>query len=167
MPETRFTRCYSPARANRSDAITDSYNRTKDLFTLCCSFVPMVLDYDVTIKVLGFLIEGWCGMERRGGVNSSDVLRLDSLCVNRFRTWCWCTHKREIRWIYIFTKDQNKDTHTYRDSASHRFTLIFLLLCRSFNHNKAPLPCWPLCVVFERGWHARTQTLNAFPVAAC
>lgn len=47
--------------ANTSDAITEAYNRTKDLFTQRCSFIAIVLGYDVTIKVLGFLIESWLG----------------------------------------------------------------------------------------------------------
>lgn len=49
-----------------SDAITDSYTSTKDLFTLCCGFVAMVLDYDVTIKVLGFLIVSRFGLNGVG-----------------------------------------------------------------------------------------------------
>ena len=47
-----------------------SQNRTKELFTLCCGFVAMVLDYDVTIQVLSFLIESWCGMDGGGGGSS-------------------------------------------------------------------------------------------------
>lgn len=48
---------------NKSDAITESHYRTKDLFTLCCSFVAMVLVYDVMIQVLSFLIGSLGGMD--------------------------------------------------------------------------------------------------------
>lgn len=168
--------CMSIACANTSDAITESYNRTKDLFTLHCSFVAMVLDYDVTIQVLGFLIESWCGMD--GGWVSSCIC----VWVNSYESqtsggvtyFIWAGSgldvdllKREIRFICVPKTKTETHAHTYRESASQRIPLIFLLLCWSFNHNKEPLLCWPLCVVLEKGWHARTQTLNAFLLAAC
>lgn len=94
--------------ANTSDAITGSCNRTKDLFTLCCTLVAMVLYYDVTIKVLDFFIESWCGRDAggecshtvcgcapvswvcvcvvaEGSVHVKVVQRLDLLCVSRLR----------------------------------------------------------------------------------
>lgn len=43
---------------NTSDAITGSYDRTKDMFTLSSTSVAMVLYYDVTIGVYQDLLEG-------------------------------------------------------------------------------------------------------------
>lgn len=102
MLEAHFTPRCSSVWTNTSDAITEPYNRTKDLFTLRCSFVAMVLDYDVTIKVLGFLIESWWG-----SVCVSEICRDLADCVSKLRAGCWLILKREIR--YICAKDQ---THT-------------------------------------------------------
>lgn len=124
--------------ANMSDAITDSYNRTKDLFTLRCSSVAMVLDYDVTIKGLGFLIErmdgGWmclcvracvlavCACCGNQFIWKSDMLP-NWLCVSRLRTQCWFTHKREIRYICA------PETHTYTPTESELLKEIHWFSC--------------------------------------
>lgn len=65
-PQSVLQICMSIACANTSDAITKSYNRTKDLFTLRWRVVAMVLEYDDTIQVLSFLIKSQRGIDGLG-----------------------------------------------------------------------------------------------------
>lgn len=151
MLETHFTLalqlCMSMVCANTSDAITGSYNRTKDLFTLCCTLVAMVLYYDVTIKVLDFFIESWCGRDA-GGECSHTVcgcVPVSWVCVcgggGQFM-WKSCrdltyfvwagsglfTHKREIRYtlcVYRGIHIAHTPTETQLLKESHWFSCCY------------------------------------------
>lgn len=125
--------------------------QTKDLF-LNCAFVAMVLYHDITIQGIDFLEMRVCVCARCcvrwHFITKSDIHRLD------FRL---SRLGRDVTITYAYQRLEHTHTHTKRDPASQSNSLIFLLLCWSFHHNKAPLLCWPLCIVFENGWHTQIQ----------
>lgn len=126
---------------NPSDATSDKGSVFKLCF--CChGFISWCHDSGNWLS--------WNACVRWHFITKSDIHRLD------FRL---SRLGRDVTITYAYQRLEHTHTHTHtkRDPASQSNSLIFLLLCWSFHHNKAPLLCWPLCIVFENGWHTQIQ----------